>query len=297
MTKNGRRSSPIEHGFPHLDIVRASITALFRRLSYEGIRAYDTSFAPADAAFTADDDLHLGAHRVASAIVRALRLPDARMVVCFRAMEQAATVELAAGPEYFIEVNDRFRTHRRDLAAALAHEVTHVLLHRLDLRFPSTADNEILTDTAAAYLGTGWLLLDAYREDELTHQKLGYLTPEEFGYVLARRAFLPGGGEDPSTWFTSPQAYEAYLRGRALAGQELRRAPLAAADRAQRRRYARDRRAGTAAPGASYAFEEHPAGTRVSFPCPVCGQRLRLAVRGPVRARCGLCRTVLECDT
>ncbi len=73
MTKNGRRSSPIEHGFPHLDIVRASITALFRRLSYEGIRAYDTSFAPADAAFTADDDLHLGAHRVASAIVRALR--------------------------------------------------------------------------------------------------------------------------------------------------------------------------------------------------------------------------------
>ncbi|MFJ3200840.1 hypothetical protein [Streptomyces sp. NPDC086989] len=295
MTRNGRRDSPVEHGFPHLDTVRAAITALFRRLSYEGIRAYGASFAPADAAFSPADDLHLGAHRVASAVVRALRLPDARMVVCFRPLEQAATVELTAGPEYFIEVNDRFRTHRRDLAAALAHEVTHVLLHRLDLRFPSTADNEILTDTAAAYLGTGWLLLDAYREDELTHQKLGYLTPEEFGYVLARRALLLG--EDLSAWFTSPQAYEAYVRGRALAGQELRRAPLAAADRAQRRRYARDRRAGAAAPGASYRFEQQPDGTRVSFPCPVCGQRLRLPVRGPVRARCGLCRTVLDCDT
>ncbi|MFK0047251.1 hypothetical protein ACIQU4_24685 [Streptomyces sp. NPDC090741] len=301
MTWNGRRTSPVEHGFPHLDTVRAAVTALFRRLSYEGIRTYDTSFSPADAAFAADEDLHLGAHRVASAIVGALRLPDARMVVCFRAMEQAATVELTAGPEYFIEVNDRFRTHRRDLAAALAHEVTHVLLHRLDLSFPATADNEILTDTAAAYLGAGWLLLDAYREDELTHQKLGYLTPEEFGYVLARRALLLG--EDLSAWFTSPQAYEAYVRGRALAERELRRAPLAAADRAERRRYARDRRAGAAAPGAAYRFEPDPAGTgtgtgtRVSFPCPVCGQRLRLPVRGPVRARCGLCRTVLDCDT
>ncbi|MCC0098737.1 hypothetical protein K7B10_28990 [Streptomyces flavotricini] len=296
MKGNGRRTSPVEHGFPHLDTVRAAITALFRRLSYEGIRTYDTSFSPADAAFAAGEDLHLGAHRVASAIVRALRLPDARMVVCFRTMEQAATVELGAGPEYFVEANDRFRTHRRDLAAALAHEATHVLLHRLDLRFPSTADNEILTDTAAAYLGTGWLLLDAYREDALTHQKLGYLTPEEFGYVLARRALLLG--EDPSAWFTSPQAYEAYVRGRALAERELRRAPLAAADRAERRRYARDRRAGAASPGAPYRFEPEPAGgARVGFPCPVCGQRLRLPVRGPVRARCGLCRTVLECDT
>ncbi|MEU7556535.1 hypothetical protein AB0B01_30155 [Streptomyces sp. NPDC044571] len=295
MTDNGRRTGPVEHGYAHLPTVRAAITALFRRLSPDGIRAYGTSFAPADAAFTAEEDLYLGAHRVASSIVRALRLPDARMVVGFRPLQEAATVELAAGPEYFIEVNDRFRVHRRDLAAALAHEVTHVLLHRLGLGFPTTADNEILTDTAAAYLGVGWLLLDAYREDGLTHQKLGYLTPEEFGFVLAKRALL--FGEDLSAWFTSPQAYEAYVRGRALAERDLRRAPLAAADRAQRRRYARDRRAGAAAPGAPYRFEQHGSGLRVSFPCPVCGQRLRLPAAGPVRARCGLCRTVLDCDT
>ncbi|GAA3107351.1 hypothetical protein GCM10020254_61580 [Streptomyces goshikiensis] len=222
-TENRRPGSPIEHGFPHLDTVRRSLTALFRRLSGDGVRAYDTPFAPADAAFGPEDDLYLGAQRVASAMVRALRLPDARMVIGFRAMEHAATVELTAGPEYFIEVNDRFRTHRRDLAAALAHEVTHVLLHRLDLRFPTTAENEILTDTAAACLGPGWLLLDAYREDALTHQKLGYLTPEEFGYVLAKRACLLG--EDLSAWFTSPQAYEAYVRGRERAARDHRRAP------------------------------------------------------------------------
>ncbi|PWK66125.1 hypothetical protein BCL76_111176 [Streptomyces sp. CG 926] len=311
MTQNRGRNGPVEHGFPHLAIVRASITALFRRLSADGIRAYDTSFAPADAAFDAGDDLHLGAQRVAAATVRALRLPDARMVVSFREMEQAATVELAAGPEYFVEVNDRFRTHRRDLAAALAHEVTHVLLHRLDLRFPGTTENEILTDTAATYLGAGWLLLDAYREDALTHQRFGYLTPEEFGYVLAKRAAL--FGEDPATWFTSPQAYEAYVRGRAQAERDHRRAPLTAAGPLARRRYAKARRAGAGtdagaevgvgagagADGSAYRFERDGsgAGLRVSFPCPVCAQRLRVPVGGRLRARCGLCRTVLDCTT
>lgn len=136
MTENGGPGGPIEHGFPHLATVRASITALFRRLSADGIRAHATSITPADAAFDAADDLHLGAQRVAAATLRALRLPDARMVVSFRAMEEAATVELAAGPEYFVEVNDRFRTHRRDLAAALSHEVAHVLLHRLGPALP-----------------------------------------------------------------------------------------------------------------------------------------------------------------
>lgn len=171
MEHNGGPPGRIEHGFPHLPVVRASITALFRRLTADGVRAYATSVSPAEAAFDAAEDLHPGARRVASAMVRALRLPDARTVVAFRPTEQAATVEPAAGPEYFVEVDDRFRTHRRDLPAALSHEVAHVLLHRLGLEFPDTADNEILTDTAAVYLGAGRLLLDAYREDALTHQK------------------------------------------------------------------------------------------------------------------------------
>ncbi|MGW5345435.1 hypothetical protein [Streptomyces sp. HUAS TT3] len=323
MTAHRGRGSPVEHGFPRLATVRAAITALLRRLPDDGIRPYAVGLSPADAAFADADDLHLGAHRVASAVVTALGLPDARMVVAFRPMQEAATVELAAGPEYFVEVNDRFRTHRRDLAAALAHEATHVLLHRLGLHFPTTADDEVLTDTAAALLGVGWLLLDAYREDALGHQKLGYLTPEEFGYVLAKRELLVG--EDPSTRFTSPQAYEAYVRGRALADRDLRRAPLAAADAAERRRYARERRAraeaagpGAGGPGAAgpgtggpaagrswagrgaapgYRFERDGGGLRVTFDCPVCGQRLRLPVAGRLRARCGLCRTVLDCDT
>ncbi|MCX5282693.1 hypothetical protein [Streptomyces sp. NBC_00198] len=292
---------PVEHGFPHLDRVRASITALWKRLSYDTVHTFSASVAPADVAFADLDDLHLGAQRVAREMVRHYRLPDARMIIGFREMTHAANVELAAGPEYFVELNDRFRTHRRDIGAALAHEVMHVYLHRLDLAFPGTRDTEILTDTAAAYLGAGWLLLDAYREDAASSQKLGYLTPEEFGYVLAKRALV--FGEDPSVWFTSPQAYTAYTKGMAQARRDERQPPLTAAGWAGRRRYAKDRRQAQEhhSPDLAdvpYAFAPDAGGPlRVSFPCPTCHQRIRVPVRGRVRARCGLCRTVLECDT
>nr|WP_202515483.1 hypothetical protein [Streptomyces sp. SID161] len=280
-----------------METVRAAVTALYRRLSRDTIETFSVSVAPADVAFCDVDDLHLGAQRVAREIVRHFRLPDARLIVGFREMTHAANVELAAGPEYFVELNDRFRTHRRDIGAALAHEVAHVYLHRLGLAFPTTAENEILTDTTTAYLGAGWLLLDAYREDAVSSQKLGYLTPEEFGYVLAKRALL--FHEDPSVWFTSPQAHTAYAKGMARARRDGQQPPLTAAGWAGRRRYAHDRRhAPGGVPSASYAFAADPAGRlRVSFPCPTCHQRIGVPVRGRVRARCGLCRTVLECDT
>ncbi|OIJ69084.1 hypothetical protein [Streptomyces mangrovisoli] len=291
---------PVVHGYPHLETVRAAVTALYKRLTQPTVRTFSTSVAPADVAFCDTDDLHLGAQRVAREIVRHFRLPDARLIVSFREMTHAANVELTSGPEYFVELNDRFRTHRRDIGAALAHEVMHVYLHRLDLSFPTTAQNEILTDTATTYLGAGWLLLDAYREDQASSQKLGYLTPEEFGYVLAKRALA--FDEDPSIWFTSPQAYTAYEKGLALARRDEQQPPLTAAGWAGRRRYARDRRHaqdhGTAPADVPYAFTPAtPGPLRVSFPCPTCHQRIRVPVRGRVRARCGLCGTVLECDT
>ncbi|MDT0379957.1 hypothetical protein RM572_14425 [Streptomyces sp. DSM 42041] len=326
-TVAGRAADPVERGFPHLPTVRSAVTALYRRLSADTVDQFGVSVAPADVAFGDGDDLHLGAQRVAGALVRHLRLPQARIIVSFRSMDHAASVELAAGPEYFVELNERFRTHRRDVGAALAHEVMHVYLHRLDLAFRGVPANEILTDTAAAFLGSGWLLLDAFRQDGVSSQKLGYLTPEEFGYVLAKRA--AAFGEDPSPWFTSPQAYEAYVAGRARARRDVERPPLAGAGRVARRAYVRDRRwarrwgrpagRGALSDGEGYVFEPGgtgepggPRGTgaqagadggagadgmRVAFACPTCFQRLRVPVRGPVRARCGLCRSVLDCDT
>ncbi|MBM9505568.1 hypothetical protein [Actinacidiphila acididurans] len=293
---------PIVHGFPHLETVQAALTALYRRLSADGVAQYVTSVRPELVDFPDDEDVYLGAQRVARAMVQHFRLPDARMVISFRDMVHAGNVELAAGPEYFVELHARFRTDRRDVGAALAHEVMHVWLHRLGLEFRGTRDNEILTDTVSAYLGAGWLLLDAYREEAairgdrlmMAAYKLGYLTPEEFGYVLAKRAFA--FGDDVEPWFRSAQARDSYRAGLERARLDLRRPPLAAAGWGARRRYLKDRRA--LAGGPDYEFHRAPDGTvRVSFPCPTCHQRLRLPCRGKVRARCTLCFSTLECDT
>jgi len=209
-------------------------------------------------------------------------------------------VELAAGPEYFVELNSRFLADRRDVGAALAHEVAHVYLHRLGLRLPETWQDEILTDTVAAYLGAGWLLLEAYREEPamageritMAAFTLGYLTPEEFGYVLAKRALA--FGDDIEPWLTGPQARDAYRAGLELAERELRRPPLAAAPWPARRLYARHRDRGTAT--AELAFDGPADARRVTFRCPTCFQRVRVPCGRPLRARCGLCRTVHDCD-
>ncbi len=301
MAEVGEDSGGIVHGFPHVETVRAALTALYRRLSADGVERYATSVRPELVDFPDAEDLYLGAQRVARVMVQHFRLPDARMVVGFRDMVHAGNVELAAGPEYFIELHSRFRTDRRDVGAALAHEVVHVWLHRLGLEFAGTRDNEILTDTVTTYLGAGWLLLDAYREEAairgerlmMSAYKLGYLTPEEFGYVLAKRALA--FGDDIEPWFRSAQARDAYRAGLVVARQDLRRAPLATAGWSARRRYVRDRRMLAAAP--DYSFAEGPGGVRVAFSCPVCHQRLRVPCRGQVRVRCTLCRSELDCDT
>ncbi|MFG2733342.1 hypothetical protein ACGFX7_00840 [Streptomyces harbinensis] len=293
--------------FPHLAAVRSAITALYRGLSPGTVRGFATSVLPVDVAFDDAEDLRAGVERVALVMVRHLGLPEAPVRVRFTEMPEAAWVERDGGAGgYTVDLHRRFDGQRRDIGAVLAHEVMHVHLHRAGLGLPVTAEDEILTDTAAAYLGVGWLLLDAFREDALGSQRLGYLTPQEYGYVLARRAAV--FGEDPRIWFTSPQAYDAYEAGRRLAERDAVRPPLAGGPWAARQRYAAERALaarGRAVPeavaggGAGYAFEQDGSGGRlkVVFGCPVCGQKLRLPVAGRSRARCGLCRTVLECDT
>ncbi|WP_432747305.1 hypothetical protein H7827_23920 [Streptomyces sp. JH002] len=283
--------------------MRSAVTALYRGLSPETVRGFATSVLPVDVAFDDAEELAAGVERVALVMVRHLGLPPGPVRVRFRDdMPEAAWVEVEAAPGgvYTVDLHRRFDGQRRDIGGVLAHEVMHVYLHRAGLSLPVTAEDEILTDTAAAYLGTGWLLLDAFREDALGSQRLGYLTPQEYGYVLARRAAV--FGEDPRIWFTSPQAYEAYEAGRRLAERDAVRPPLAGGPWAVRQRYAAERALavrGRSVPGeggAGYAFEQGDP-LKVVFGCPVCGQRLRLPVAGRRRARCGLCRTVLDCDT
>jgi hypothetical protein len=292
-------------GFPNLDVVRRSVNALYRTLSSRTVRSFTESLSPSYATLAMGDDPVIGVQYVAAAVVRHLRLPEARMIVGFRDMPSAAQVELADGPEYFIEMQNRYKRDHGDIAGVLAHEVTHVFLHRAGLSFPELEHNEILTDVTATYLGAGWLTMNAHRVSDHHRESLGYLTPQEFGYVLGHRAIA--FREDPMPWFNSPAARKAYEIGRTRALADHRRAPLATADPLAARRYRKDRHtaAGLAADPAvravSLAYDDYrfdgPAPLRVTFACPTCFQRIRLPARGRVTARCTVCASSLTCDT
>jgi len=258
--------------FDRLEDVRGSIHELYAGLTGPVVKAFGT-LPP----LPPDHDPLTGAQRVAATVARHLGIGDARMIVAFSAL----------GAHY--------RDDPRDIPAVLAHEVTHVFLHRKGIRYPDLVRTEILTDTAALYLGLGRPMLGAYRVEvtqgrytrRRTTSRVGYLSPPEMGYVLAKRALAFGEPEKP----LAGAAGEAYRTGYRRALEDYARPPLSGAGRAARRQYERDKRAGQAT--AEYRFD----GARVVFACPVCHQGTRAPTGRALKVRCAVCRSVFDCET
>ncbi|HEY3682211.1 MAG TPA: hypothetical protein VGL93_04195 [Streptosporangiaceae bacterium] len=282
--------------------VRRAIYLLYKRLSPAVVEAYRASIPPGDILVAAGEDPVSGTQRVARNLVAHLRLPRTHIAVAFRPMPagRAGMVTLGAGPEYRVEVDTRFAARRSDIGAVLAHEVMHVFLERHDLR----SEDEILTDTATAYLGTGWPLLNAHRSyrsySYAYTERLGYLSSEELGYVIGKRAIR--FADDPTPWLRTPEARTAFAAGHARAAGDWRRPPLSAADTRERRRYEGERRRARRGVGRGQSrdhdyFFTGRAPLNVTFSCPACAVRITAPVAGILRFRCEVCRTDLDCDT
>ena len=275
--------------FDRIDDVRGSIRELYTLLSGPAVKAFGTLVLPSQP----DRDPLAEAQWTAAAMARHLGIGDARVVVAFSPLGgHVGEVELGPGPEYFVTLSPHYQDDPRDLSAVLAHEVTHVFLHRRGIRHADLARNEILTDTATLYLGLGRPMLAAYRVDVVqgrytrrrTTSRVGYLSPPEMGYVLAKRALAFGEEVGPF----DGAAAAAYRTGYRRALEDYARPPLAGAGR---REYEQDRRLGRSADG--YRFE---AG-KVAFACPACGHGTRLPLHRTVKARCGTCGSLFRCAT
>lgn len=142
--------------FPHIGSIRKSINLLYKRLSASTINSFSTSLSAAEAAMPPDREITIAVQLLAGAIARHLQLPKGSIIVSFLDMENPGQVELTDGDDYLVDLHSRYRTDHRDIAAILAHEITHVFLHRHGIRFPDTLDNEILTDTTACYNISVW---------------------------------------------------------------------------------------------------------------------------------------------
>jgi hypothetical protein len=270
-----------------------------------------------------NEDTIIAVQRIASNIAQHLHLPVGSILVNFRpSLQHAGQVELTSEDDYLVELHTRYRDDDRDIPAILAHELTHVFLHRAGLRFPITHDNEILTDTTAVYMGIGWMCLNAYRKTVEHHQssmgatlgqvntatreeKLGYLTPEEFGYVLAKRCLALNEKVDHLLTSTARKAYKNGLR---MAIADYKRAPLSRCGFGKRilylwhRRYIQNVSKKSRLNGSSREFNGYRFDVsetiKVAFDCPVCFQKLRVPIaKGKIAVQCSVCGTALNCRT
>jgi hypothetical protein len=312
----------IERGYPHLKVIQKSMRLLYKQLSGQTVRRFSQSLTPDMLSRIPHADTIIWVQSVAGAIVRHLQLPTGSILVNFRNMSVAGQVELTPEDDYLIELSSRYRDDRRDIPAILAHEIMHVFLHRHGIRFADTLENEILTDTAAIYLGVGWLCLDAYRITKSQHSQyvsfnttevrtttmtshLGYLTPDEMGYVLAMRVLALEDHSD--TFITSQAAKDALRIGYRQARWGFRCPPLIRCRWWRRVRYRWHCRyiyktsCNSGLRGVSRSFEgyqfEASEKMQVIFACPICCQKLRLPTGQRIEARCGTCGSAFKCRT
>ena len=319
--KPEHESSNIVHGYPHLRIIKDSLKALYCHLPQEKIHSFFPSFAPEKAVLPENCDLIIAVQRLAGAIVSHFKLPTGCIIVKFRKLNTPGRVELTNEDNYIVDLSSKYENDFQDIPAILAHEISHVFLHRHGIRFPETFENEILTDTTAVYLVVGWLALNAYRvttrqekrreffqteiRTETKEEKLGYLTPEEFGYVLGKRAFA--FGEKVDRLITSPAAKQALQAGSQQARLDHHSPPLSKCAVWQKlkyiyyQRYVRNTGLQSGLKGLSRSFGgyqfEFGDSLKVIFDCPVCGQKLRLPTQKKLQARCTTCGSFLDCRT
>lgn len=311
-----------QHGFPHMAVIRESIRLLYKNLSAERMDRFSTDLSPSELGSLYGKDLIIGVQTMAGKIVRHLHLPIGSAIVTFHDMDKPGRVELGPENAYLIELNSKYLSDYRDISAVLAHEIAHVFLHRHRIRMKDTLQNEILTDTTAAFLGVGWPCLNAYRISESreehyhsadhrsvevtrTEESLGYLTPEEFGYVLEKRSMIFGG--KLKNLIQGRDAKKALYQGAKLARADYLQPPLAKAKRSDRSKYRVHRKfiedvsrksglKGLSKEFSGYAFDISDS-VRVVFACPICCQKLRLPTEVKVDAKCANCGSQFACTT
>lgn len=222
------------------------------------------------------------------------------IVVAFRSNIQAAgSVELG-GPQqrdFFVELREDYAQEPGTLSAILGHEVAHIFLHRHRLHPPPGISAEIMTDIAAVLYGFGAVMADTFRVSQEGEHHLGYLTPDEVGFVLFRSGFdFRACMRD----LTSNAASEALQIGRTQAKRELTTPPLRCAAGWKKLKYRVQRwwseRTGRREELVATRLYAVSAG-HVHFRCVLCCQGLRVPTRKDLTAVCPRCRTAMPCVT
>ena len=184
------------HGLANVETIKKAITHLYTHFGSAHINSYQSDFGALAEDTRYSGDMIVATQKLASDIASHYRLPITTVIVNYSsALSSPGRVELGRGNEFFVELHANYRSKLNAVAGILAHEIAHIFLHRLGASWEDQKTNEILTDTTAVYLGFGvtimnatiYLTKNAGKSTEITREYFGYLSPDEFGYLLARR--------------------------------------------------------------------------------------------------------------
>ncbi len=300
------------NGFPNKSLINSCVRTLCDHFTDEQISGFKSGLHISDFRAGPLSDLKLVTN-LAKGIAVHYRLPTESFIVDSNdSLARPILVKFPNSVQIIVELNLYYIHNVDDLLAVLAHEMTHVFLHRNGISFTDQFENDVLADVAATYMGLGTLILNGYaylkkqiRDNriQLTTRRYEYIKPVEIGYVLAKRAMR--FGENPLRYLSDASS-EAFSTGKVQLMDEYRLPPLAAASPFARWIYMWNRRnAEKRLPSASqlridhsqsgYSFEGLDK-LSVILDCRICSQHLRLpAFKGPILVRCPGCGMSYNC--
>ena len=183
-------------GYSNLSMIKRSIAHLYASFGSKHIQSFTNDFFSSIGNPRYSGDVNIATQRLAADIASHYRLPITTVIVNYSTtLQPPGRVELSNGNEFFIELQSKYRGKLNTVAGILAHEIAHIFLHRCGAEWKDTNANEILTDTTASFLGFGIAIMNAAdchteylaNATKTISQYFGYLSLDEFGYILARR--------------------------------------------------------------------------------------------------------------
>jgi len=302
--------------YPNLPKIKQSIKLLYERLTPENILKYshDISFIYTNK--TVDPVLEV--KYIVNEIINHLGIiVDSVSVNFVPNLNVPAQVTSSYSNKFAIKINSSHKFKTENLTALLAHEVMHIFLNKKGLNFKDTISNEILTDTAACYLGLGVPILDAMKLEIDVRKNFtggtvrtektsfyGYLKPWEYGYIIAKRLFA--FNHHPNS-FKNKLSEDIYNEAFDVVKREYSSSPLNTSSISSKIIYSINRY--NALPlnfiagicknqFTRYSFQKEFDRTYIIFECVVCSQRLRLpAYKSNIIATCPVCKNKMACNT
>ena len=181
--------------FKNVAAINANICSLYKTIGARLVPDFKNNLVIDNSCY--HSDIVIYSQNIARQIANFLGLHLLNVVITFvHNLGAPGKVLLSSGNFFPIEVDEKYRSNTNLISAILAHEIAHIYLYKHDIRIKDTFQNEVLTDTTAAFLGCAWLILNSsyeepsYMDNRTAVKWFGYITQYEVGYILAKRDFL-----------------------------------------------------------------------------------------------------------